>query len=94
MMTQSFQACRRPSVWQPPSSRRPLRKRDSAIQQHVLAMPETIHRSTISEHTLRLIAAQLHDITEQKARFQRLIVETRQPPPQGHHASEERFGAC
>ena len=51
------------------------------IQQHVLAMPETIRRPTISERALRPIA-QLEDITDQKARFQELIGLERRPRPQ------------
>ncbi len=46
------------------------------IQQHVLAMPETIHRPAISERALRPIA-HLQDVTDQKTRFQRLIGEVR-----------------
>ena len=42
------------------------------IQQHVLSMPDTIHRQAISERALRPIA-QMEDITEQRARFQALI---------------------
>ena len=44
------------------------------IQQHILAMPETIHRPPISERALRSIA-RLEDLTDQKARFQQLIGE-------------------
>ena len=51
------------------------------IQERVLAMPETIRRSAISERTLRPIA-QLEDVTDQKARFQRLIGLERRPRPQ------------
>jgi len=46
------------------------------IQQHVLALPETIRRQVISERALRPIA-HLEDVTDQKARFQELIGEGR-----------------
>ena len=46
------------------------------IQQHVLAMPETIRRPAISERALRPIA-QLEDATDQKTRFQELIGQAR-----------------
>ena len=42
------------------------------IQQHVLAMPDTIHRQVISERALRPIA-HLEDATAQKARFRHLV---------------------
>lgn len=42
------------------------------IQQHILAMPETIHRQVISERALRPIA-HLEDVTAQKARFRQLV---------------------
>jgi len=42
------------------------------IQQHVLAMPETIRRSAISERALRPIA-RLDDVADQQTRFQELI---------------------
>ncbi len=42
------------------------------IQQHVLAMPETILRPAISERALRSIA-RLKDVTDQTIRFQELI---------------------
>lgn len=44
------------------------------IQQHILAMPETIHRPAISERALRSIA-RLEDVEDQKARFQQLLGE-------------------
>ena len=46
------------------------------IQQHVLAMPETIRQSAISERALRPIA-HLQDVTDQKVRFQELIGQVR-----------------
>lgn len=46
------------------------------IQECVLAMPETLHRPAISERALRPIA-QLEDVTDQQARFQKLIGEVR-----------------
>ena len=42
------------------------------IQQHILAMPETIRRPVITERVLRPVA-QLPDIADQNARFQKLI---------------------
>ena len=44
------------------------------IQEHVLAMPQTIHRPAISERALRPIA-HLEDVADQKARFQQLLGE-------------------
>jgi len=46
------------------------------IQERVLAMPETLHRSAISERALRPIA-HLEDDTDQKTRFQELIGQAR-----------------
>lgn len=46
------------------------------IQQHVLAMPETIRRPPINERTLRPIA-HLEDVTDQIGRFQELIGQVR-----------------
>jgi len=50
------------------------------IQQYILSMPETTRRSVITERSLRPLA-HLEDVTDQKARFQKLISEGRTLPP-------------
>lgn len=42
------------------------------IQNHILAMPDTAHRPAITERFLRPIA-RLEDLTDQMAKFQKLI---------------------
>ena len=42
------------------------------IQQHVLSIPETIHRPAVTERALRPIA-RLADVTAQQTRFQELL---------------------
>jgi len=44
----------------------------SAIQEHVLSLPDMVRRPAISERALRPIA-QLENATEQKAKFQELV---------------------